>query len=211
MKSTPYFSIKPLTRRILIAMLAAIQLVMVATGLAYIPIGPFRLTFLTLPVAVGGALLGPAAGAILGTVFGLSSFVTCFTGDPLGAILVSIQPIYMFAVCVVPRVLCGVLPALVCRRLHRSDRRAWLAFGSACLLTPLINTVGFLGSMWLFYADDFVHSAALIDLFGEAVASIVTLFVTLAGVNALLEAAVGVVVGTAVCKVLSLWLKRAHA
>ena len=179
-------TVPPLPRRILIAVLAALQLVMVATGIAYIPIGPLRLTFLTLPVAVGGALLGPAAGAVLGAVFGISSFLTClgvFSMDPLGAVLLGIQPVLLFLVCVVPRILCGWLPALACRALSRSrlgqkDKSGLLPLGT--------------------------------DLLGGTVSSVTALFAAFAGVNALLEATVGLVAGTAVCKALSLLLHRMH-
>lgn len=211
-------TVPPLPRRILIAVLAALQLVMVATGIAYIPIGPLRLTFLTLPVAVGGALLGPAAGAVLGAVFGISSFLTClgvFSMDPLGAVLLGIQPVLLFLVCVVPRILCGWLPALACRALSRSrlgqkDKSGLLPIGTACLLTPLLNTLFFLSGLWLCFADSFLHSSAVTDLLGGTVSSVTALFAAFAGVNALLEAAVGLVAGTAVCKALSLLLRRMH-
>ena len=47
-----------------LAMLIAIQLVMKAIGLGSVPVGPLYMSFLTLPIAVGAILIGPAAGAV---------------------------------------------------------------------------------------------------------------------------------------------------
>ena len=37
---------------------------------------------MTIPVVIGAMILGPAGGAVLGLVFGLTSFYQCFAGDP---------------------------------------------------------------------------------------------------------------------------------
>ena len=69
--------IRTLTR---LALLVAIELVMKAVGLGSVPVGPLYMSFLTLPIAVGAITMGPAAGAVLGGVFGAVSFydaVTC--------------------------------------------------------------------------------------------------------------------------------------
>ena len=63
------------TRRLTqLALLLALVLIMSYTPLGYLPVGPLTLSLLTIPVAIGAMLLGPAAGAVLGGAFGLTSF-----------------------------------------------------------------------------------------------------------------------------------------
>ena len=57
-----------------LGLLAAIEIVMKLIGLGSVPVGPLYMSFLTVPIAVGAMTMGPAAGAILGAVFGLVSF-----------------------------------------------------------------------------------------------------------------------------------------
>ena len=60
------------------ALLVAIILIMAFTPLGYIKTAGIEITLIVVPVAVGAVTLGPAAGAILGGVFGLASFLRCF-------------------------------------------------------------------------------------------------------------------------------------
>ena len=62
-----------------LSLLAAIELVMAYTPLGYLRVFALEITFLMVPVTLGAILLGPAAGAVLGGVFGLTSFATCFS------------------------------------------------------------------------------------------------------------------------------------
>ena len=57
----------------LLAMMVAVELVLVATGIGLIPLPVIKATTLHIPVILGAVLLGPLAGGILGAVFGLSS------------------------------------------------------------------------------------------------------------------------------------------
>ena len=184
------------------AIMAALIILMTVTGIGYIPIGPFKLTLNTLPVAVGALVCGPIAGAVLGLVFGLTSFATCIFGmDALGVVILGLgwkQAVCLFVACVVPRVLCGWIPGLLYKWfLEKTDHRL-LTSGICCGLTSALNTVLFIGSFWLFYANDFMHSEKLISLFGGAVKSIIALFLLFAGWNALIEIAVNILIGTAV-------------
>lgn len=191
------------------AMLSALILLMTFTGIGYIPIGPLKLTFNMLPVAVGAVLLGPLYGAILGGVFGLTSFITCFGMDALGTVLLSIDPFLLFIMCVLPRVLCGLLPAILFRLFPKTTAGELIGSGVCCMLTAVLNTVGFLSLMWLFFAKDFATNAKLLELLGGAnIDSIITLFVLFAGVNALIEAGVNLILGSAICKPLFKMVKK---
>ena len=191
------------------AMLSALIILMTFTGIGYIPIGPLKLTFNVLPVAVGAVLLGPLYGAILGAVFGLSSFFTCFGMDALGVLFLGINPFLLFVMCVVPRILCGLLPALLFKTFPKTN--AGEIFGSAicCMLTAVLNTVGFLSLMWIFFAQDLISNPKVLELLGGvSIDSIITLFVMFAGVNALIEAGICLLLGSAICKALMKMVKK---
>ncbi len=178
----------------LTAVLAALIILMTFTGIGYIPINPvLKLTLHTLPVAVAAVVLGVRCGLILGTVFGLSSFITCFGMDAFGLALLGINPVLTAVMCIVPRILCGLLPALIYKMLSKHEA---IAVPIATTATAVINTTLFLSSMWLFFGEH------LTELAGTVIDSLVGLFIAFAGINALIEAATCLVVGSAIAAVL---------
>ena len=103
--------LRTLTR---LALLVAIELVMKAVGLGSVPVGPLYMSFLTLPIAVGAITMGPAAGAILGGVFGAVSFYDAVTGaSAMTGALFQVSPVNTFILCVGMRVLMGVCVGLI--------------------------------------------------------------------------------------------------
>ncbi|MCR5637101.1 MAG: ECF transporter S component [Clostridiales bacterium] len=192
----------------IMALLSALIMLMTFTGVGYIPIGPLKLTFLVLPVAIGSVLLGPAPGAILGGIFGLSSFITCFGLDAFGVVLLGVNPYFTFITCVVPRILCGLLPGLIYKWLSKRDKTTIIAPAISCVSTAVINTIGFLGFLWLLFANDFVNNPEVIDILGGTVINTFsTLLVLFAGVNAIIESLTALILGTAIIKALKHFLK----
>ena len=63
-----------------LALLVAILLVLNYTPLGYLQIGPLSASLLTVPVAIGAMTMNPMAGAILGGVFGATSFIQAVEG-----------------------------------------------------------------------------------------------------------------------------------
>ncbi len=190
------------------AILVGLICLMTFSGIGFIPIGPFRLTILTLPVAVGSVILGPRAGFILGAVFGLASFVTCFGMDPLGSFLLGINPFYTFLFCVIPRIICGIVPAFIFKAIKKFDKTQVVASGVCCLLTALLNTVLFLSFLWILFANEFLNNPDLISLLGGQINNIFVLFTAFAGTNAVIEAITGLVLGSAICKALLVAMKK---
>ncbi|MDD5924136.1 MAG: ECF transporter S component, partial [Clostridia bacterium] len=163
----------------------------------------------------GSIILGPKIGLLLGTIFGLSSFITCFGLDAFGAVLLSINPFYTFVTCVVPRMLCGFLPGLIYKGLANNkflakhDKQDITATSIASVSTALINTLFFLGFMWLLFAEDFLNNEEVIGVLGGTViGSFKTLIVAFAGINAIIESATALILGTAIIKALKYCLKR---
>ena len=117
------------------AMLAAIVVVMTLTPLGYLRVGPLELTLIMVPVIIGAVTCGPTVGAVLGGVFGITSFVQCFMGSPLGAILVSLSIPKTFVICVVTRVLAGWLCGLIFRACISHDKKGSWSYVVAGLFT----------------------------------------------------------------------------
>jgi uncharacterized membrane protein len=178
------------------ALLAA--LIVLLTFFVTIPLGPLTITLNCLPVAVGSVLLGPVYGAVLGVVFGLASFFKTVTGGGglLMTTLLTLNPFLTFVMCLVPRVICGWLPGVLFKALPKSSEPKWLISSAiSCGLTTLLNTVGFLGLMWAFFRDVDKLSSQPID-------NIFLFIIALAGLNALVEFGINLVLGTAVCRAL---------
>lgn len=176
------------------AVLTALILVLSFTPLGYLKIGTVSITFIMIPVVVGAVIEGPGMGAVLGTVFGLTSFIQCFGMDPFGAALLGINPIFTFLTCMVPRILMGWLSGWVFRWLSGVSKNKAVGALAASLSGALLNTILFVGFLLMFFG-----SSQYIQDFGVNVWEILTvLFV----INAAVEAAVCLVVGTAVCMAL---------
>ncbi|MDW7657170.1 MAG: ECF transporter S component [Bacillota bacterium] len=181
------------------AILAAIIILMAFTPLGYLRAGPIEITFLTIPVVVGAILIGPASGAFLGAVFGATSFATAFS-SVFGAALLAINPFYTFILTMIPRILMGWLVGLIFRALFKIDKTRILSYTIASLSGALLNTVLFVGTLFLFFGNsDYLRS------FGESTIEILGVLIT---VNAAVEAAATMVLGAAVTKGLSVAIKH---
>lgn len=185
------------------ALLAAL-IVLLTFTVGSLRIGPITITLNCLPVAIGAVLMGPLYGAILGLVFGLTSFLASFTSASLTTILLGINPFFTFLMCVVPRVICGWVPGLLFGKLPKNSEPKRLAGTSlCCALVTVLNTIGFLGLMWVFFSNAFLTNDAVIGKVGSQPAGNVFLFIfALAGFNAIMEVIVNLVLGTAICRAL---------
>ena len=64
------------------ALLVAIILILAFTPLGYIKTLGLEITLIVVPVTIGAIILGPLGGAVLGAVFGITSFIQCFGMSP---------------------------------------------------------------------------------------------------------------------------------
>ena len=174
----------------LTAILMAIILLMSFTPLGYLRAGVVSITFLAIPVVVGGIVLGPVYGGLLGAVFGLTSFAQCFGMDAFGTTLMGINPIATFVTCLVPRILIGVVAGLMFRPLHRLDKTGVWSAAVTAVAGSLTNTVFFVGMVILFFRDTYFA--------GSGVWAIILAFFSL---NIPLEAVVCGILGAALSKV----------
>ena len=193
-----------------LSLLTAILLIMNYTFLGYLktPWG-VEITFMVIPVAVGTIVLGPAAGAFLGLVFGLTSFAQCFGASPLGAVFLQESPLGTFFCCVVNRILVGLIPGLLYLLFKRSGRLRGFGVALCCFLTPALNTVLYIVGNWMIFHDTWLNvSVTTYGYAGSSGASLLIFMMGLVAVNGLAEAVSSLVLGTAVCKALEKTIHR---
>lgn len=193
---------KKLVYLVQLALLTAIIVVMAFTPLGYLKIGLLSITFLTIPVIIGAVAMGPTAGAILGGVFGITSLIQCFGADAFGATLLSINPFYTGIVCIIPRVLMGLLCGWIFRGLARIDKTKIVSYVVAGLSGALLNTIFFMSSLILLFGrTDYIREIWNTIAPGTNVLMFVVAFV---GVNGLVETivcgSVGALISKAVCR-----------
>ncbi len=189
-----------------LALFTAIIALMNLTPLGYIQVTGIAITLMGIPVTVGAIFLGPLSGAILGAVFGITSFIRCFGLDPFGVFLLGINPVLTFILCLVPRILMGWLAGLVFLGMKKVDRSKNIAFAVTNLTGPLLNTVLFMGTLVLFFYNNAEFSKQFVA--GSGATNAFAFVIAVVGVNALVEAGTCFVIGTAISKVLDKAIKK---
>ena len=194
--------IRTLTR---LALLVAIERVMKAIGLGSVPVGPLYMSFLTLPIAVGAITMGPAAGAILGGVFGAVSFYDAVTGaSAMTGALFQVSPINTFILCVGMRVLMGVCVGLIFNAVKNFDKPGTWSYIVSAMCAPALNTLFFMGYIVLaFYGCDYVQN--LVSAKGAA--NPLMFVVLLVGVQGVAEFLVSGILGGIVARAVHKFLK----
>ena len=188
-----------------LALFTAIILLMAFTPIGYIKTPGLSIALIVVPVTVGAIVLGPVSGAILGGVFGITSFLQCFGIDPFGVALLSINPVATFIVCMVPRILMGWLTGLIHSGLRKTIKTRSISYAVASLAGPLLNTVLFMSTLMLFfYNSDYIQKIVL----SLGASNVFAFVVILVGVNGLIEAGVCFVLGTAISKTLFVLYKK---
>lgn len=166
-----------------LAMLTAILLVMSMTPLGTIPIGPLSVSFTMIPVAIAAIVLDPMSGMIMGGIFGIVSYLSCFgVGVPsaMGAVLVDIDPFLAFLQRFVPRILAGLGCGLIysgCKKFMSSGIASFLAGFFAAFL----NTVLFMLALVLLFG----HTNYLQDMMGGK--NVLVFICTFVGIQAVVE------------------------
>lgn len=168
---------------VLLSLLTAVLLIMAYTPLGYLYIGPLAISFNMIPVAIAAIALGPVGGAIVGAVFGLTSFMQCIgIGglSPMGAILFGINPFFSFIQCFVPRILDGFIIGYIYRGLSKVTT-TYLSSAVTGFFSAFLNTVFFMSSLVLLFGN----TEYMQGLIGGR--NIIVFICTFVGVNAVCE------------------------
>ena len=165
MENTRLDTRKLVTLAIFTAIVAVLQLMGVA-----IRFGTFAVSMVGVPVILGGALMGPAAGAWLGLVFGITVLVS---GD--AALFFAWDPVATVVIVLLKGTLAGFAASALYQLLERKSD--FLAVLAAAMAYPFVNTgVFFLGCV-LCFLDDCIQFAADLGITGSGPAIIMTVFI----------------------------------
>ena len=181
MKTKKHASI---VKMVQLAVLTAIVFVLQFTGTA-IPL-PFlgtKISLVLIPIALGAMVLGPAAGAWLGIVFGAVAYICggVMAMDPFTMFLFQANPIVTALICFVKGGLAGYLSGLAYRLLK--EKNTLVAVFVAAAVTPIVNTgVFLLGCMTILGTIE-----GFMDFAGIGGTAVYFLFVGCAGWNFLFE------------------------
>lgn len=136
-------------RLVVTAMLIAVIIVLMATGVGFLRIGPVvSVTFLCLPVLIGVMTEGLGVGLLLGFVFGSISFIQAFSAPTL------LSPFFVNPlISVVPRLIIPVAVYGSVRLMEPLFRaggaKRVLARGVAAFIGSMTNTVVVLLSIYI--------------------------------------------------------------
>lgn len=188
-----------------LALLAAIIILMALTPIGYIRTPFLTVTLITIPVAVGAMILGPKGGTICGLVFGLTSLYTALTAPSamMGAFL-AVNPVFVAILCVVPRVLEGLLCGLIFKGLDKAIKNP-VKYYIAGVCCPVLNTILFMTTLILFFYNcDYVVN--LKEAFGTT--NPFAFVIALVGIQAVIEAVSCGIVSGIVSQALSKFLRK---
>lgn len=187
-----------------LGILSAVIILMSFTPIGYLKIGVVEITFITIPVIIGSILMGPMAGGILGGIFGMTSFFQCFGISAFGMMLLEINPIGTFVLCLIPRILIGVFAGLIFKIFREKNI---LSYVISALSGALTNTILFVGGLILIFGNsDYI--GGLIEAMGNG--NVFLFFIAFVGVNGLIEAISCAVVGSTVSKALYKFHEKLH-
>ncbi|MDF2612371.1 MAG: putative rane protein [Clostridia bacterium] len=190
---------------VLIAVFAAIEVILACTPLGFIPIGVTRATTVHIPVILGGILIGPGAGAVLGAVFGLTSLVintinptvTSFVFSPFYSVGEMSGNIWSLVIVMVPRILIGVTAHYSFKAVMKLDKSKVLAYIIAGLVGSLTNTLMVMGGIYLFFGESYAAAKEIaFDVLFKFIMGII-------GVNGVPEAIVAALITVTIGKTIS--------
>ena len=197
-----------------LAMFCGILLVMGATGIGFIPLPVIKATTMHIPVILGAILLGPAAGAVLGGVFGLCSIWANTTSPGLLAFAFSpfmtteglpgvLKSLWIALGC---RILLGVIAGWLWKGLKRILKQDYLALPVTAEIATICHTILVMGSIYLLLAQQYAQAknVAITAVFGLVMGT-----VTASGIpEAIIAAVLVTVIGKALLHLMERMKKR---
>lgn len=148
---------------VLLAFFVAIEVILATTPLGYVPIGAISATTLHIPVIIAGILLGKKYGAIVGFVFGLTSFIRATISPTVTSFIFS--PFYslgeihgnFFSILIAfgPRILLGYLSGLCYEKLPLNNNiKVMISAG----LNTIIHTLLVMGGVYVFFVEEYASA-----------------------------------------------------
>lgn len=191
MEEKSFFTAKNVT---ILGVLTAIIVVLQIFG-SYFRIGTISLSFVLVPIVIGGILTGVIGGTILGFIFGVITLVMGIVGaDQFTFILFSDHPFLTILTCVIKGSAAGFMSGFVYKLLK--DKNLTLSTFVASAVAPIVNT-------GLFIVGAFCMADTLNSNFVAENSNVVYfIFIGCAGINFLIELAINLVLAPSVCKII---------
>ncbi len=187
MNKQRFFSAKNLTA---IAVLLALVIVLQIFG-GYFKIGATSLSFVLVPIVLGGILYGVWVGGILGFAFGVVVLLQGIIGvDGFTLILFQDHPVFTSLLCLVKGTAAGLLSGLCYHFIAKKN--TYVGVFVAAAVAPIVNTGLFILGSLAFLQDTL--QANFIN--GETV--VYFLIIGCAGINFLVELAINLITAPAV-------------
>lgn len=158
-----------------------------------ITVGPFNITFALIPIVVGAALYGWAAGGWLGLVFGA---MVLFTGGANAFLVINVPGTIITVL--VKGAAAGLVPGLIYKALE--NKNLWAATICAAAAAPIVNTGIFLLGCLAFFMDTISEWAAGVGVESAGV-YMVTAFV---GVNFLVELGANLLLSSVIVRIVDI-------
>lgn len=160
---------KDISKKLLIATQTSIFIAIILSMsfipfLGYIPLGFTKATLVHIPVVIGALVLGPKKGALLGFVFGLTSFIMntfnptliSFVFSPFYSIGDIHGNFFSIITCFVPRILTGIVPYYV---FVLTDRLKHLKPSTKLIISGIIgsltNTILVMSFILVFFKNSY--------------------------------------------------------
>ena len=197
-------------RMVGIALMAAIIVLLASTPLGMIQLPVINATTTHIPVILGAILFGPAAGGILGAVFGICSMVSNTMAPKLLSFAFSpfmsttglagvLKAIWISVGC---RVIIGLVSGWLWKLLKKLNLNDYIALPIVGFIGSMTNTVFVMGSIYILLARQYAEARQVAM---EAVFGLIMGTITGAGI---MEAIAALVLVTLVGKVLIKFFAR---
>lgn len=182
-----------------LAVLVAILAILTITNLGFITTGVVSITLLHIPVIVGSIITGPYYGGILGLSFGIIAVLNAtFRGaTPVDMMFTPFgghgMPLQALITCIVPRIILGIIPFVLYRLLSKVIKKEYVSAAISAGLSTVLHTVMVLGCLYFLFFTDMAFSDVIKNI-----------FLTVVGLNGLLEMIAAVII----CSAVSVPLRR---
>jgi len=175
---------------VLLALLTAIVVVLQTLAIV-LPIFPFTLTLVLVPMVIGSALISPLAGGWLGLVFGV---VVLATGN--ASVFLALNPAATIFVVILKGILAGLASGFAYKLLASKNRTA--AVLTAAVVCPVVNTGIFILGSYVFFLPYIMGFA---DYFGYNNETAI-IFLGFVGLNFPMELCINIILSPVIVRLI---------
>lgn len=197
-----------------LAMLCGVLIVMGMTGIGFIPLPVIKATTMHIPVILGAVILGPKAGGVLGSVFGLCSIwantttpgLLSFAFSPFmttEGLIGAVKSIWIALGC---RILFGLIAGWLWLLMKKILKKEYVALPVTAAVSTICHTLLVMGSIYLLLAQQYAEAK---NVGISAVFGLIMGTITASGIPEAIVAAILVtVIGKALLNLMARMKKR---